>query len=236
MTVTAFPRPNTVDPAEASGRGVVGAAFALLDQIGDLQPVRLVDLAAATGIPRPTVHRLLKQLIEVGAVRRDRARYRLGASLLGLGAQVTPERKLRAVARRPLAELAATTGAATSLTAMLGGAAVFLDTIDARVPLGFRAEPGSPVPPGTAQALAHHSAGRLTPVIDAGGVQPGVSCVAVTITLGGGAVAAVTTVIAGMRPSPAMLTATRATAARIAGRLDVAQTPWADGKSPLTEP
>jgi len=36
------------------------------------------------GIPRQTVHRLLKQLIEAGAVRREGTRYRLGASLLGL--------------------------------------------------------------------------------------------------------------------------------------------------------
>ena len=53
------------------GRGVIGSAFELLDQVGALEPVRLIDLAEATGIPRATVHRLLKQLIEVGAVRRE---------------------------------------------------------------------------------------------------------------------------------------------------------------------
>jgi len=89
------------------GRCVIGAAFELLDHVGALEPVRLLDLAEATAIPGPTVHRLLKQLIEVGAVRREGTRYRLGASLLDLGARVTPERRLRAVARRPLAELAA---------------------------------------------------------------------------------------------------------------------------------
>jgi DNA-binding Lrp family transcriptional regulator len=57
--------------------------------VGALEPVRLLDLAEATGIPGPTVHRLLKQLIEVGAVRREGTRYRLGASLSELGARVT---------------------------------------------------------------------------------------------------------------------------------------------------
>jgi DNA-binding IclR family transcriptional regulator len=50
---------------------------------------RLIDLSEATGIPRPTVHRLLKQLMDVGAVGREGTRYRPGASLLGLGARHT---------------------------------------------------------------------------------------------------------------------------------------------------
>jgi len=82
------------------GRGVIEAAFELLDHVGALEPVRLLDLANVSGIPRETVRRLLQQLIAVGAVSRDGNRYRLGASLLGLGARVGPERRLRVVARR----------------------------------------------------------------------------------------------------------------------------------------
>ena len=81
------------------GRSVIGTAFVLLDHIGALEPVRLLDLAEATGIPRASVHRLLKQLIKAGAVRRDGTRYRLGPSLLRLGARVNPERRLRVAAR-----------------------------------------------------------------------------------------------------------------------------------------
>jgi hypothetical protein len=167
------------------------------------------------------VHRLLKQLIEVGAVRRDGdgTRYRLGASLLGLGALVSPERRLRVAARRPMAELAAATGAAVSLSGTIGGEVVFLDTVDARVPLGFLPEPGARVPAGTAQARAHAEIGRLTPVVDAGGVLPDLSCVAVAVPLGGGQMAAVSALVAGMRPPLALLAATRTTGARISGRL-----------------
>ena len=154
-----------------------------------LQPARLIDLSETTGIPRATVHRLLKQLIEVGAVRRDGTRYRLGASLLGLGALGVPERRLRVAARRPMAELAAATGAAVSLSAAIGGEVVFLDTVEARVPLGFLPEPGARVPAGTAQARAHAEIGRLAPVVDAGGVLPDLSCVAVAVPLGGGQMA-----------------------------------------------
>jgi DNA-binding IclR family transcriptional regulator len=216
------------------GRSVIGTAFELLDHVGALEPVRLLDLAAATGIPRPTVHRLLKQLIEVGAVRRDGARYCLGASLLGLGARVTPERRLRAVARRPLAELAAATGAAVSLSATIGGDAVFLDTMDARVPLGLP-EPGSRVPPGTAQARIHTEIGCPAPVVDAGGFVAHISCVAVAIPLGRGQMAAVTTLVAGQHPPLGLLAATRATGTRIAVLLNAPPTGAATipAKSPL---
>jgi hypothetical protein len=200
------------------GRCVIGTAFELLDHVGALEPVRLLDLAEATGIPGPTVHRLLKQLIEVGAVRREGTRYRLGASLLELGARVTPERRLRAVARRPLAELAAATGAAVSLTATIGGDAVFLDTIDARTPLGLP-EPGSRVPPGTAPARIHTEISCPAPIVDAGGYLAHISCVAVAVPLGGGQVAAVTTLVAGQRPSLGLLAATRAAGTRIAALL-----------------
>ena len=204
----------------AEGRGVIEAAFELLDHIAALEPVRAIDLAAATGIPRPTVYRLLQQLIAVGAVRRDGTRYRLGKTLLGLGAQVAPVRRLRLVARRPMAELAAATGAAVSLSATLEDDVVFLETVDGRAPLAYIPEPGASVPPGTAQARAHSELGRSTPIVDAGEVIADLSCVAVAVPLGNGAVAAVSTLMPGLsRPPLGMLAATRATANRIAGLL-----------------
>jgi hypothetical protein len=121
------------------------------------------------------------RLIQVGAVRRARysfvrgTRYRLGASLLGLGARVTPGRRPRAVARPP-AELAAATGAATSLSATTGGNAVFLDMMDPRVALGFLPEPGSRVPTGTDPARVHTEIGCPTPMVDAGGVLAHIGC------------------------------------------------------------
>jgi len=201
--------------SQDDGRCVIGTAFELLDHVGALQPVRLLDLAEATGIPGPTVHRLLKQLIEVGAVGREGTRYRLGVSLLELGARVTPEHRLRAVARRPLAELAAATGAAVGLSARIGGDAVFLATIDARVPLGLP-EPGSRVPPGTAPARVHTEIGCPAPIVDAGGYLAHISCVAVAVPLGRRQVAAVTTLVAGQHPPLGLSAATRAAGTRIA--------------------
>jgi DNA-binding IclR family transcriptional regulator len=201
------------------GRGVIDSAFELLDHVAALEPVRLLDLANVSGIPRETVRRLLQQLIAVGAVSREGTRYRLGASLLGLGSRVSPERRLRVAARRPIAELATATGAAVQLSAMIGGDAVFLDAVEARIPLGFIAEPGARVPPGTAAARAYRQLGSAAPIVDASAVLAGLSCVAVAVPLGGNAVAAVSVLVAGRHPPLGLLAATRATGARIASLL-----------------
>ncbi|OCB21454.1 helix-turn-helix domain-containing protein [Mycobacterium intracellulare] len=197
------------------GRGVIESAFELLDLVAALEPVRLLDLANVTGIPRETVRRLLQQLIAVGAVSRDGNRYRLGVSLLGLGSRVSPERRLRVAARRPIAELATATGAAVQLSAEIGGEAVFLDVVDARIPVGFTAEPGARVPSGTAAARAYAELGRAAPIVDAGGVLADLSCIAIAIPLGDNAAAAVSVLIAERRPPLGLLAATKATGTRI---------------------
>ncbi|OBJ14814.1 helix-turn-helix domain-containing protein [Mycobacterium colombiense] len=198
------------------GRGVIESAFELLDHVGALEPVRLLDLANVSGIPRETVRRLLRQLIAVGAVSRDGNRYRLGASLLGLGSRVSPERRLRVAARRPIAELATATGAAVQLSAVVGGQVVYLDAVDARVSFGVVAQPGTRVPARCAAARAHTELGFTAPIVDAGEVIRGMSCVAVTIPLGNGAVAAVSTLVPRPRPPLELLAATKATGVRIA--------------------
>jgi hypothetical protein len=231
----------TVVPRTDSPSSVIATAFDLLDQVATLEPARLVDLAKATGIPHPTVHWLLGQLIEVGAVRRDGTRYRLGASLLELGSRVTPEHRLRVVARRPMAELAAITGAGVGLSASIGGETVFLDTVEPRIPLVVAMpEPGSPVPPRTSSARAHIEIPRPAPILDAGGVLSNLSCVSVTIPLSGGQVAAMTALITGKRPPAALVAATQAAGAQVARRLrtpsipKVGSTGKACGHNPAT--
>lgn len=201
------------------GRGVIESAFELLDHVAALEPVRLLDLATASGIPRETVRRLLQQLIAVGAVSRQGTRYRLGASLLGLGSRVSPERRLRVAASRPIAELAAATGAAVQLSAVIGGDAVYLDAVEGRTPVGFLVEPGCRVPPQCVSWGAYKALGGGAPIVDAGGVVAGVSCVAVAIPLGGNAAAAVSVLVPGPHPPFGLLAATRATGARIASLL-----------------
>jgi len=151
---------------DAGGRGVAAAGFRLLRLIGDLEPVRLVDLARTSGLPRPTVYRLLRQLAEVGAVQRDGPWYWLGASLLGLGERATSQHRLRAVSRRPLAELASYTPATVLLSAPVDGQPILLEVVEARDPIGFAV--GSPVQPGTALAQVQESGSAPLLAVDPG--------------------------------------------------------------------
>lgn len=207
--------------ADGAPRGVIRSAFELIDLIRILEPARLIDLAAASGLPRPTAHRLLAQLIEVGAVRKEGTSYRLGTGLLSLGEQVSSERRLRLAARRPLAELAVRTGAGVSLTAAFGDEAVYLESMDAHRPLAALPEVGGPLMMGTAQARVQGvddlpaSARRPMMCIDAGEIIAGLSCVAVAIPLPLGGRATICAAIMESRPSRALVAATRAAADRI---------------------
>lgn len=71
----------------ASGAGVVPKAALLLRHIADGGPegIRLKDLAGAVGLPRPTVHRLLSDLVEARLVGQAAdKRYVLGQQLFEL--------------------------------------------------------------------------------------------------------------------------------------------------------
>ena len=59
--------------------------FSLLEQLAD-GPLTLSELAEATSLPMPTVHRLLRFLTSQGYARQDRSkRYALGLRLIRLG-------------------------------------------------------------------------------------------------------------------------------------------------------
>jgi DNA-binding IclR family transcriptional regulator len=70
----------------ARGRGVLEGAFALLDVLGSMSnDVGLSELAKNSGLPKTTVHRLLDQLGELGAVERSSSGYRIGSRVFRLG-------------------------------------------------------------------------------------------------------------------------------------------------------
>ncbi|WZB75991.1 helix-turn-helix domain-containing protein [Achromobacter insuavis] len=83
--------PDAAQADEAlPGAQTVRRAMAILRLVacGQERGVRLIDLERMSGLNRPTVHRLLKTLIQEGAVEQDAAtrRYLIGPeiSLLGL--------------------------------------------------------------------------------------------------------------------------------------------------------
>ncbi|WP_433288171.1 helix-turn-helix domain-containing protein [Pseudonocardia sp. CA-142604] len=202
------------------GPGVIRSAFGLLELLRVLGRARLADLTRESGLPRTTVHRLMGQLTAVGAVERIDAHYRLGPNLLTLGQHVTPLERLRAVAQRPLIELAAATPAHVGLLAMAATGPIYLDVFLGRGRLPFRREPGEPAPSGSAGARLLQSRGRAL-AIDDGCSIDGVSCAAHALPLPGGDVACVGVTVPLPRLPRALLAPLQATTSRIAALLAV---------------
>ena len=94
----------------ASGAQTVRRALALLRLIacGQERGVRLVDLERMSGLNRPTVHRLLKTLVQEGAVEQDSEtrRYLIGQEISLLGLARTRRFPLLTLADPYMSELA----------------------------------------------------------------------------------------------------------------------------------
>jgi IclR family transcriptional regulator, acetate operon repressor len=98
-----------------SGRGVLDGAFMLLDVLSHADNgLGLTALSRETGLAKTTVHRLVEQLVKVGAAQRIENRYFVGPTTARLGRCWQPDPQLRHAAYGPirtLAELANTAAA-----------------------------------------------------------------------------------------------------------------------------
>lgn len=92
--------------------GSLNRAVTLLTTIarGSRLGSSLTELVARSGLPRPTIHRVLDTLISLGWVERDAqsARYNLGADLAALGYSAICRHPIARVAETPLSRLAET--------------------------------------------------------------------------------------------------------------------------------
>lgn len=99
-----------------TGVQTLDRAVALLEVVADSGPMSLAGLAEATGLTRPTAHRLARALEDHGLLGRDdRGRLRLGGRLVGWGALAGRSLGLALVAGPVLEELLARTGESTQL-------------------------------------------------------------------------------------------------------------------------
>jgi Transcriptional regulator len=96
--------------------GVLDKAVGVLSALAEQGPLSLAGLVEATGLSRPTAHRLAAALEAHRLVGRDAAgRYRLGLRLLGWAGAASAELGLVEVARPVLVRLAEETGESAQL-------------------------------------------------------------------------------------------------------------------------
>lgn len=125
----------TAAPAETldTKRSVLGRAFDILECFSGASEQSITGLCNETGLPPATVHRMLANLVEWGAVERQaRGRYRLGRRLWLLGSDVPSSRVLKDTARPCLVDLHALTGQPAVLASADGPKMVVADVIAGR--------------------------------------------------------------------------------------------------------
>jgi IclR family acetate operon transcriptional repressor len=121
--------PMPADPQ----RGVqsVNRAFDLLQLIAVTDGAALSELAAASGLPESTIHRILRSLVDSGHVLQlSSRRYTLGPRMVGLGQ--SGARTLDAWTRPHLTRLAEQTGETANLAMLDRGQVVYLAQASSR--------------------------------------------------------------------------------------------------------
>ena len=178
-----------------SGVGVLDKSVSVLEAVAASDgPCRLGDLVAATGLSKPTAHRLAAALEVHGLLRRgDDGRYRLGLRLVGLGHAAAEDWPLGAIARPILEDLRDETGESVQLYVRDG------DQRTCVVSLESTQELRTIVPEGVRLPLGLGSAGRILEgnAVDAGWVESveerarGVASVSAAVVRSGEVIAAV---------------------------------------------
>lgn len=123
--------------------------FSLLEAIASKDRlVSLQGLVETTGLPKPTVHRMLQQLEGAGLLQRegDGRHYGTAARLRRLAENLLQNDSHHGARHVVLRQLVEEIGESCNITALAGGEVVYLDRVETPAPLRFHLHPGSRVP------------------------------------------------------------------------------------------
>ena len=150
--------PRIADHPAINGETPTFRLFSLLEVIASRdQLYSLQGLVEETGLPKPTLHRMLQQLEAGGLLQRedDGRRYSTGVRLRRLAENLLLNNSFHGAQHAVLSRLVDEVGESCNLTALSGGEVVYLDRVETAAPLRFYLHPGSRVP-------AHCSASAQT--------------------------------------------------------------------------
>lgn len=109
-----------VTPRRTRSSSVLERAFDLLSTFSSVHPQRsMMDISVETGLPKSTVHRLLRQLVDLGVLERAGLYYRLSPRLFTLGG-LSAEEGMRRLAMPYLLQLHQDSRLGVSLAVMTG--------------------------------------------------------------------------------------------------------------------
>ncbi|WP_328672326.1 IclR family transcriptional regulator [Streptomyces sp. NBC_00328] len=154
---------STTDARSSAPSGGVQSlerAFDLLERMADAGgEVGLSELSASSGLPLPTIHRLMRTLVACGYVRQQtNRRYALGPRLIRLGESAS--RLLGTWARPYLARLVEETGETANMALLDGDEIVYVAQVPSKHSMRMFTEVGRRVLPhstGVGKALLAHT-------------------------------------------------------------------------------
>ncbi|UUC92801.1 IclR family transcriptional regulator [Comamonas sp. C11] len=123
--------------------------FALLEAVAQKsQPFTLQTMVEETGLPKPTMHRMLAQLESAGILQRDGngRHYGTGQRLMRLAENVLLNNTTHGARHAVLTQLVRELGESCNITAFSGSEVLYLDRVETPAPLRFYLHPGSRVP------------------------------------------------------------------------------------------
>lgn len=123
--------------------------FALLEVIAQKDaPFTLQAMVEETGLPKPTMHRMLQQLESAGILQRDGngRHYGTGQRLMRLAESVLLNNTTYGARHAVLRQLVDEVGESCNITAFSGSEVLYLDRVETAAPLRFYLHPGSRVP------------------------------------------------------------------------------------------
>jgi DNA-binding IclR family transcriptional regulator len=121
---------SPVSHGGTADRSVISRSFKVLDAFGpNVDELTLAELARRTEIPKSSLHRLVTQLVGVGALDRSDGSYRLGGRMFELARLVPIHRRLREAALPFLIDLYEATHQVVHLGVREGNDVVYVERI-----------------------------------------------------------------------------------------------------------
>jgi IclR family transcriptional regulator, acetate operon repressor len=124
-------------------------AVAILEAMASARrPLSITELSVLLGIPKPTVHRIVRMLEDECLLQREPGERRFvpGARLVSLGLDIVASSMQFGPRHAILAALSAEIGETCNFGVMASNHVVYLDRVESAWPFGLRFEPGSRVP------------------------------------------------------------------------------------------
>ncbi|MCZ2095667.1 MAG: IclR family transcriptional regulator [Anaerolineae bacterium] len=144
-----LPRGDDAQTSRIDGDTPTMRLIALLEVIASKDEfVTLQGLVEETGLPKPTLHRMLHQLESARLLQRehDGRSYGTGARLRRLAENLLLNDTAHGARRAVLRRLKDEVGESCNITALSGGDVLYLDRVETAAPLRFYLHPGSRVP------------------------------------------------------------------------------------------